>query len=51
MQSNYEGESNENLKCEEKKSRTYGEFFSRGIQALVKHWRTCIEHKRDYVEK
>jgi hypothetical protein len=28
-----------------------GEFFSRGIQALMKHWHTCIEHGGDYVEK
>jgi hypothetical protein len=27
------------------------EFFSRGIQALVKRWRTWLEHSRDYVEK
>jgi hypothetical protein len=27
------------------------EFFSRGIQALVKCWHTCTEHGGDYVEK
>jgi hypothetical protein len=27
------------------------EFFSHGIQALVKRWHTCIEHGGDYVEK
>jgi hypothetical protein len=27
------------------------EFLSRGIQALVKHWHTCIERGWDYVEK
>jgi histone-lysine N-methyltransferase SETMAR len=27
------------------------EFFSRGIQALVKRWHTCIECGGDYVEK
>jgi hypothetical protein len=27
------------------------EFFSRGIQALVKRWRTCIESNGGYVEK
>jgi hypothetical protein len=27
------------------------EFFSRGIQALVKRWHTCIERGGDYVEK
>jgi histone-lysine N-methyltransferase SETMAR len=27
------------------------EFFSRGIQALVKHWHTCTERGGDYVEK
>jgi histone-lysine N-methyltransferase SETMAR len=27
------------------------EFFSRGIQALVKSWHTCIERGGDYVEK
>jgi hypothetical protein len=27
------------------------EFFSRGIQALVKRWHTCIECGVDYVEK
>jgi hypothetical protein len=26
-------------------------FFSRGIQALVKRWHTCIERGGDYVEK
>jgi hypothetical protein len=46
----YEGESNENLKSA-KKSRTYREFLSGGIQALVKRWRTCIERNGDYVEK
>jgi hypothetical protein len=25
--------------------------FSRGIQALVKRWRICIERNGDYVEK
>jgi hypothetical protein len=24
---------------------------AKGIQALVKHWRMCIEHSRVYVEK
>jgi hypothetical protein len=28
-----------------------GFFFSRGIQALAKHWRTCIEHDWDHAEK
>jgi hypothetical protein len=27
------------------------EFFSHGIQALVKHWHTCTECGGDYVEK
>jgi hypothetical protein len=27
------------------------EFFSRGIQTLVKRWHTCIERGGDYVEK
>jgi len=27
------------------------EFFSRGIYALVKHWRKCIELEGDYVEQ
>jgi len=27
------------------------EFFSRGINALVKRWRKCIELKGDYVEQ
>jgi len=27
------------------------EFFSKGIYALCKHWRTCIQHGGDYVEK
>jgi len=27
------------------------EFFSKGIYALCKHWRTCIERGGDYVEK
>jgi hypothetical protein len=27
------------------------EFFSRGIQALVKRWHTCIERGGDYAEK
>jgi hypothetical protein len=27
------------------------EFFSRGIQALVKRWHICIERGVDYVEK
>ena len=27
------------------------EFFSKGIYALCKHWRTCIERGEDYVEK
>jgi histone-lysine N-methyltransferase SETMAR len=27
------------------------DFFSRGIQALVKRWNTCIERSGDYVEK
>jgi len=27
------------------------EFFSRGIYALVKRWRKCIELEGDYVEK
>jgi histone-lysine N-methyltransferase SETMAR len=26
------------------------ELFSSGIQALVSHWRKCIELQRDYVE-
>jgi hypothetical protein len=27
------------------------EFLSRGIQALVKRWQTCIERGGDYVEE
>jgi hypothetical protein len=27
------------------------EFFSHRIQALAKHWHSCIEHDGDYVEK
>ena len=27
------------------------EFFSKGIYALCKRWRTCIERGGDYVEK
>jgi hypothetical protein len=26
-------------------------FFSRGIQALVKHWNKCIERNGDFVEE
>jgi hypothetical protein len=29
----------------------YREFFSGGIQAFMKRWRTCIERNGDYVEK
>jgi histone-lysine N-methyltransferase SETMAR len=31
--------------------RSQRSFFSRGIQALVKRWHTCIERGGDYVEK
>jgi len=27
------------------------DFFSRGIQALLKHWNTCMERNGDYAEK
>jgi hypothetical protein len=47
----YEGKPNENLKSAKKKSRTCSEFFSRGIHALAKRWRTYIERNGNYVEK